>query len=179
MAQLCSFEYNPPTVHESGGLSAQGGRNSVSLNRPFLFLFLKHHFLISSLTRNIFQLNSSEFLPLSNLLDNPWSHLSFLLPPRYAPSCLWRLGLVQYSHCSACSCLSIFIECRQLTHAPARCASRCVAREKVPTSTSIHSGGFEPASLTFFVGRRSTYTPGTSPQGTLSCRPRYCYTLHP
>ena len=77
------------------------------------------------------------------LLDKPWSQVSFLLPPRFLPSD-FIARRVQQSHCS-----SIFHRVL-LTPALAFSASQFVRKKKSPRIyTSMPSVGFELTKLTY------------------------------
>ena len=77
------------------------------------------------------------------LLDKPWSQVSFLLPPRFLRS-IFIAHRVQQSHCS-----SIFHRVL-LTHALALSASQCVHKKKSQRIyTSMHAAGLELTKVTY------------------------------
>ena len=110
----------------------------------FVFLFIFFHGILA---RIFFFLHIST----SQLLDKPWSQVSFLpwsqvsslSPPRFLPS-IFIAHRVQQSHCS-----SIFYRVL-LTHALAFSASQFVHKKESPRIyTSMHSGGFELTKLIY------------------------------
>ena len=89
---------------------------------------------------------------LIDLVDEPWSHVSTLLPPGiYVPS-IFVAHRVQHSHCS-----SILIEC-SYHNSRSRASRLSILRKKKPllVRACMHSVRLEPTKLVL-IGTRTTY----------------------
>ena len=106
--------------------------SAIALNRATSAVAVRHTFFFFFFHTFAFQ-----------LLDEPWSQVSPLLPPG---SCLKFLSRLGFSNLTACR---FFIECL-ITRALALSASQFVHKKKSPRIyTGVHSGGYELAKMTY------------------------------